>query len=278
MSAPTTSKHNICALSIAGIGISATCDYPKLAQALRRRYRDFPAGEDIHLSVEIRLSGRERSSAMLDTGATFEDGRLHFTAPGYRGLIDETKGKGYLTLSSTQPVEEVEYFLRVAYALLAFQSGGIMLHAAGVVRDEKAYLFFGHSGSGKTTVARLSPNDTVLNDDLVLLMPVHPAEGGGWRVFGTPFWNPTQVRPTPANAPLAALYRLVQDKKVYLQGISTSEAIAELISNVPVIPADPVRSLELLTRLHKILQAVPAHKLHFLPDDSFWGVVESVNQ
>ncbi|MFH1633835.1 MAG: hypothetical protein ABIG63_07460 [Chloroflexota bacterium] len=274
MSAPTISEHNTCALSIAGIGVSATCDNPKLAQALQRRYRDFPAGEDIHLSVEIKLTGRERSSAMLDTGATFEDGRLHFTASGYRGLIDETAGIGQLALSSAQPVEEVEYFLRVAYALLSIQAGGIMLHAAGVGRDGKAYLFFGHSGSGKTTVARLSPNDTVLNDDLVLLMPVPPAEGAGWQVFGTPFWNPTQVRPTPASAPLAALYRLVQDKKVYLQAISTSEAIAELISNVPVIPSDPVRSLELLTRLHKILQTTPAHKLHFLPDDSFWDMAE----
>ena len=270
MSASITSENNTCTLSIAGIGVSATCDNPRLAQALRYRYRDFPAGADIHLSVAIRLLGRERSSAMLDTGTTFEDGRLHFTAPGYRGVIDAAEGKGSLAISSAQPIEEVEYFLRVAYALLAFHLGGIMLHAAGIARDEKAYLFFGHSGSGKTTVARLSPNDTVLNDDLVLLMPAED----GWQVFGTPFWNPTQVKPTPANAPLAAMLRLVQDKKVYLQAISTSEAIAELISSVPVISADPLRSLELLTRLHTILQTIPSHKLHFLPDDSFWGVVE----
>ena len=73
--------------------------------------------------------------------------------------------------------EEVEYFLRVIYALLVFQAGGLLFHAAGIVRDGQCYLFFGHSGSGKTTVARLSSTDLVLNDDLVVLIPRQISSG-----------------------------------------------------------------------------------------------------
>ena len=149
-----------------------------------------------------------------------------------------------------------------------------MLHAAAVKHDGRAYIFFGHSGSGKTTIARLSPDDVVLNDDLILLMPDTSAGENKWRVFGTPFWNPTQVKPTPQNAPLASMFRLVQDKNVFLEEINPGEAVAELLSNTPVIPADPLRSPPLLTRLHKIIKAATVSKLHFLPDDSFWRVVK----
>jgi len=176
---------------------------------------------------------------------------------------------GCLQISSQQPVEDIDYIIRGAYALLAFQSGGVMLHSAGIARDGKAFLFFGHSGSGKTTVSRLSSNDTVLNDDLVLILPTD----NGWYVFGTPFWNPTQVKPSPQSAPLARLYRLVQAKKVHIEKITPGEALAELVSSVPVIPEDPLRNRLLMKRLIEIIESLPVQKLHFLPDDSFWKAI-----
>jgi len=186
-----------------------------------------------------------------------------------RGEVDLAAGGAALHLASAHPLSELEYFLRVVYALRAYQAGGLMLHAAGVARGGRAFVFFGHSGSGKTTVARLSPDALVLNDDLVLLMP----DGPGWTVHGTPFWNPTQVRPTAAAAPLAMLLRLVQSTTVYLAPMPFGQALGEMVSSAPVLPADPALCTGVLARCQAILAAVPAHRLHFLPDDSFWGVL-----
>ena len=258
-------------LSIAGIGVAVRCNDASLAARLRRRYRAFPATGTIQLTARIDLAGQLRATALLDTGTTFRDGVLHFTAPGYEGFIDEKAGEAQLLLSSAQPLEEVDYFLRVAYALLALRAGGLLFHAAGIVRRGRGYLFFGHSGSGKTTVARLSPDDLVLNDDLVLLMP----KGRRWVVHATPFWNPTQVRPTCRSVPLTAMFRLVQDKEVYLEEMGRGEMLAELVANVPVIPSDPIRSHKLLEVGRRLLRQVPIYRLHFRPDASFWRVVES---
>jgi hypothetical protein len=256
-------------LGIGSLGVTANLNKPDLAKNLQNCYRDFPLKGVPRLQVDIRLSGQERNSAIQNTGLVFENGELRFTAPGFEGSIQEREGIGQLSLSSQQPAEDIEYFLRVAYALLAFQAGGVMLHAAGILRTGKAYLFFGHSGSGKTTVSRLSTDDMVLNDDLIILMP----NRAGWKVFGTPFWNPTQVKPTPQQAPLAGLFRLVQDRQVYLEKISASTALAELIANVPVIPADLSRTPELIERLKDILVTTPVQRLHFLPDPSFWNII-----
>ena len=259
-------------LEIAGMGFVGVCDSPQVAESLNECYRDFPLGVEPRLGVKVQITGQARKSAILDTGMAFDGGVLKFTAPGFHGYIREADGTGDLTISSLQPVEDIEYFVRVAYALLAFQSGGLMLHAAGIQRGGAAYLFFGHSGSGKTTVSRLSGQEAVLNDDLILLMP----GGEGWMVYGTPFWNPSQVKPSAKHAPLGGLYRLVQDKRVYVEEISSSEALAELIANVPVIPADPTRTPKLISRLQKITQVIPPKRLHFLPDASFWELISLI--
>lgn len=263
---PTTSFT----LAIANIAVTVSCNTPVLTAALWQRYRAFATRESAQFTVRIDLEGTQRASALLDTGIRFHDGVLRFTAPGYEGFINEEAGGGELRLSSAQPVEEVDYFLRVVYALLALHAGGLLLHAAGIVRGGRAYLFFGPSGCGKTTVARLSRSGRVLNDDLVLLLPA----AKGWQAYATPFWSPSQVRPTgPAAAPIAEMFRLVQDIEVYREEISQAEALAALMASVPVVTSDPQRVYRVLDVCRHLLQTVPVARLHFRRDASFWRLV-----
>jgi hypothetical protein len=78
------------------------------------------------------------------------------------------------------------------------------------------------------------------------------------------------------SALVTALFRLVQDRSVYLEKIGQGQAIAEIVSNVPVIPVDPERSVALLERCRHLLKTIPLRRLHFLLDDTFWNVVERI--
>jgi hypothetical protein len=262
-------------LAIAGIDIRVYCNSPAVADRLRLRYAGFPASSQPKFESWVNLEGDLRSHALLDTGVVFQGQVLHFTAQGYMGQIGVKENKGQLALSSKQPLEDIDYFIRVVCALLAFEKGGMMFHAAGVVREGFAFLFFGHSGAGKTTAARLSANALILNDDLLVLLPRdRSAEPrNSWTAYATPFWNPTQVKPTSEFAPVVGLFRLVQDRKVFLEPMSKAQALAEFLSNIPVIPEDPQRNAELIARSMQLLTDIPAFRLHFLPDDSFWRVI-----
>src|SRR3989304_5461427 len=199
MKGPSDSVWFSTTFSVGDFGVAIECDDASLAEGLRRRYRHFSARTAIRFTACIHLAGDAGTSALSDTALVFSEGLAHFAAPGYEGTIDDKIGRGWLTLSSAQPVNDVDYFMRVASALLAFRFGGLLFHAAGIVRSGRGYVFFGYSGSGKTTVARLAsdaavlnavvpnavvPNAVVLNDDLLLLMP----SSLGWVVHATPFW------------------------------------------------------------------------------------------
>jgi hypothetical protein len=263
-------------LGIANFSFKVKCNHDKLVENLAVRYAAFPPGQTNQFTAQINLVGTKRISSLLDTKTNFQNGILNFSAPGYHGYINEKAGDGYLELSSAYPVEDIDYFLRVALALIAYNAGYVLIHTAGIIRNDHAYLFFGHSGSGKTTICQSSLNASslgaykILNDDLILLQPY----GEIWLAHGTPFWNPTQIKPCNQNAPVAGMYYLIQDKQVFTQKLSKSKAIAALISNIPVIPQDPVRSIHLLNLLNQIQNTAPVYELHFLPDNSFWNVIQ----
>ena len=262
-------------LGIADFTLQINCNDAHLTDTLAARYADFPPGQTATFFAQVDWVGEERCSSLLDTNTNFQDGTLHFSAPGYQGHIDEKSRQGYLRLSSAKPVEDIDYFLRVVLALLAHQTGSILMHTAGVIRKDRAYLFFGHSGSGKTTVCRLSMDDSptsnqaILNDDLVLLQPMQ----NHWLAHGTPFWNPTQFKPSNRCAPVAGMYLLIQDTHVYAQILASGKATAALISNVPIIPQDPLRSVQLFDTLARLQKSITIYELHFLPDNSFWDVI-----
>ena len=147
-----------------------------------------------------------------------------------------------LTLRSTSPVAQMEYFLRILYALLAEAHGGLMLHCAGILAPSGVHLFIGQSGSGKSTAASLSRGrGMVLNDDLIVLRP----EQGRWIAYGTPFWNFETIDRDgqTASAAVAGIYTLVKDPNVFLEPLSAAAAVAALIGSCPVVNGDPGRAL-----------------------------------
>jgi len=229
-----------------------------------------------HLVAEVVVEHSSSPRSAQEPDLSFKAGRLVLEAPGVSGWIEADKGRGHLTLNTSHIVEQVEYFLRAACALVAFETGGLLLHAAGVVHRGQAYLFFGHSGSGKTTVAGFArPGDLLLNDDLVVLS----SHDDRWTAWATPFSSlPGAFNLGPCAAPVAALFRLVQSPSVFAEPLHPAQAVAELVSSAPVVSADPTRSAALLDRCTMLARQVPLYALHFRRDASFWKVVDQVTR
>jgi hypothetical protein len=255
-----------------------------LAREAEARYASFVASDTAPAIFTARVEvvqggGPVRATPTVDVrlrqeNTAAEEYRLD--APGFRARIDLSHGAGELTLDSAVLLADLEHFLRVVVALLAFREDGLLIHAAGLRSDGRVRLFIGQSGSGKSTAVALSPHALALNDDLIVLR----SHREGWTAYGTPFWNmeTSHREGETACGPLTGIYKLVQDSQVYAEALSPAAATAELVANCPVINGSPSHLSALLLRCRQLASAVPVQRLHFRKDSSFWQILQPLDQ
>ena len=255
-------------IMIAGLALELHTADSRLAAHIRQYYAPFISVEPAARCLELSLSAA--AGRHPDPVLRWQPDGLYFAPPGFTATIPADLRAAHAVLHPDLAAVQLEYLLRVIYALLLLNHGGALFHAAGVVAAGRAWVFFGHSGSGKTTVTRLLAVYPCLNDDLIALVPT-PA---GWLAHATPFWNPTSRRALVAPpAPLGGLFRLVQAPAVAVRPLSPALALAEWLASVPVVATAPQHAARVLAIGQLLLQTTNCYRLEFLPDASFWPAV-----
>jgi len=168
----------------------------------------------------------------------------------------------------------LEIFLRVYCAWQAIERGGFLLHAASIVRDGRTYIFFGHSGAGKSTVSRLTGDSGfVLSDDITLVT----READAYQAHSVPFraFDKGRVVSERRTYPVAGLYQLAQARRNRVERLPAARAVAAVLSCLPfvtdnLLPNDPAQMMALLQRA---LAEIPAFRLEFTRSADFWEPV-----
>ena len=166
----------------------------------------------------------------------------------------------------------MENFLRTLYAWFCVKNDSILLHAAGVIRNGEGYVFFGPSGAGKTTTTYLAAKQGhILSDDLVIIRK----HKGQYHLYGVPFKGELSDAPrSNKHAPLKGIFRLRQDDSHYLEPLSTTTAIAELVASAPFVVRELSLSPDLISVCTDLARSTTVQQLHFKRDDGFWEVID----
>lgn len=200
-----------------------------------------------------------------------QDNRLMIISSEYSGYMDLRKMEGEVNILPAWALVALANFLKNLYSTLILFGEGLMLHAAGVVKDDRAYIFFAPSGGGKSTIAGLSSKYTILTDELVAIRRAN----GSFNAYGTPFWGSDRDKGRGINSSfkIGGLFKLVKDNKVYLKRFPHSHAIAEILT-MPQCYYNLESVEKLLNSFTNLVKAVPCYELHFLPDSSFWRYID----
>jgi hypothetical protein len=239
---------------------------------------------DIHVEWVDSLSS-VGGNQIFDSGGAWrlyeaEGGfRLDFHAPifgerPYRRLLTDHRfsqvtlqmnegslaGTAYVVAPLAYPSDELLIMHRLT------QERAIELHGVGIVGpDGASNLFVGHSGAGKSTMARLwtSLHDVeILSDDRIIV------RDDATRIFmyGTP-WHGEAHFALPQRAPLQRIFVLEHGQGNVLTRLTRSQMVAELFARsfVPFHRHEYVDSA--LSFLERVADSVPCYRYCFEPDE-----------
>mgnify|MGYP002553096255 CR=1 FL=1 len=162
----------------------------------------------------------------------------------------------------------VDSMLRILYSQAVVLHHGFMLHSAAVVRDGKAVLFMGKSGTGKSTHAQLWLREfagtSLLNDDNPV---VRVSADGTVTVYGSP-WSGKTPCYRNAEAPVEAMVRLEQAPVNRYTELSNIDAFVAVLPGVSVITHSRKLYGEACNSVVEALKRVKVGKLECTPEPS----------
>jgi hypothetical protein len=260
-------------LNIGHLGLTLVCEEDWLYKLIVDRYSGYLVNHryDKQIVIDRAVCSSDRLS--FPEEVEFRNDVLEVKSPTCIGQLDLKRGDGHLVVGDEQTIQSIDYYLRVVFSVMGYMAGGFLFHGAGIARSEGVHVFFGYSGSGKSTIAKFSSSELILSDDLVLIMP----KDNGWHVCSTPFWNQTDPHMPPSENKLIALYRLVKAKSVFLEPLNQGEAVAEMIASIPIITLAPKFINQLITRCLGVYSSTPCYRLHFRRDGTFWKVIDELH-
>ena len=160
----------------------------------------------------------------------------------------------------------VDSMLRILYSQAVVLHHGFMLHSAAVVRDGKAVLFMGKSGTGKSTHAQLWLREfagtSLLNDDNPV---VRVSADGTVTVYGSP-WSGKTPCYRNAEAPVEAMVRLEQAPVNRYTELSNIDAFVAVLPGVSVITHSRKLYGEACSSVVEALKCVKVGKLECTPE------------
>jgi hypothetical protein len=280
-------------IEIAGINFSILCPSASIVQDSDPAYKSFlKAEKDLSaINVEIDLEvgfmpDTEGMKRLFDSGESWficeDDDRffLSLSHPASRkktvwtALFDRSMTKvtiycseRLVTKKGKRSVVSNPFHYPLDQLLLMYvlaQKGGIILHAAGMVVNEKGCLFLGRSGAGKSTLVRLcSGRDDFdfLSDDRIVVRKL----GDGYKAYGTP-WPGEAGIATNRGVSLSAIFFIYHGSENRIKEMSRKEALERLLPVISISWYDRKAVEEILDFCDGMVSHVPAFELYFKPD------------
>jgi len=258
-------------LAIAGLRATVVTRHRDILAVVRDRYKGFlsPGTADWRIEVDVRPATGHRSDDDVLVSRDGAPGRFVVRRGDFAATVDLPVRRASVAFLDANEYS-IDSFLRILYSLALVEARGLIVHAASLIRNGRAYLFCGRSGSGKTSLARLSTDATLLSDELSIVRT-----SDQWaRCHGTPFWGELARAGDDGSGRLAGIYFLQHGRQHAVKAVTRRQALERLLPNVLFFARDADLTARVLEIAAGLIEAVPCFDLSFRLDPGFWEVVD----
>lgn len=269
MQLPANPRNHDVVIEIGGLPIAVQTTDAAFESILMGRYRDY-VKRDVASEFSLRVNLIQPGSFDPDADAEvwLEDRQWRMERGDFRARWNPAEHQGEV-MQSANPYS-IDSVLRIVHTLMLAPQGGFLLHASSAVRNGKAFLFSGLSEAGKTTMARLAPNDvSLLTDEASYVRKVD----GRYMAYGTPFAGELGVAGENISAPIAALYLLAKGPENRIDQIDPAVAIRRLLRNILFFAHQSDLVRQVFESACAFVAAVPVYQLTFFPDQRVWELI-----
>ena len=176
------------------------------------------------------------------------------------------EGSRIAYFSGNLDVSLLRFACWIAFGVLIAPQKAVAIHTSTIVFHDKAVIFLGESGTGKSTHTRLwrehIPHSKLLNDD----SPIIRLADGVPTAFGSP-WSGKTPCYRNESYPIAAFVRLRQAPFNRIERLSVVNAIGALLPSCPPAFAyDAALQDNICNTLSQLIARTPVYRLDCLPD------------
>jgi hypothetical protein len=256
-------------IEIGGIPIALETNDAGFVTLLRGRYGDYMRlGGKSEFKFRVELIEPDSFNPDDDAAVWLEDGEWRLERGDFRARWSPETREGLIR--QTPNPYSIDSVLRITHTLLLAKTGGFLLHASSAVRNGKAFLFSGLSEAGKTTIARLAPQDaTLLTDEASYVRRLNDQ----YLAYGTPFAGELGEPGKNISAPIAAVYLLAKSQENRITKIEPAEATRRLLRNILFFAHDEELVRHVFESACAFVAAVPVYELSFFPDERVWDLI-----
>lgn len=202
-----------------------------------------------------------------------DDKYIYFWTYHLAGYLNKDKfsGKAFLCIGNEKKAYYILNDLILGYcSWWSIHKGGFVIHGASIIKDEKAYIFFGPPSIGKTTICLLSEQREIISDEYSLVIP----KNDNYFVYRPPQKKSfTKLKDWKEGFQLEGLFKLKQDNSTFLEEVPSSIMTSELLANLLFAHAYNVLGNQALINAVSLIKRFKKGILHFQKNLNFWEVI-----
>jgi len=264
------------------LSIKISCPSNYFLKKINKRYNGFigkiESKPSFELDIKNPISFRRRTNYYINKN-TSNELRLEFNiTKDYSSIKIDKKRNNGIYYTRKKDLYHFNLILPIIIRILLNGNKGTGFHATSIINNRKGYIFFGSSGSGKTTICKSLKKGIILHDDMTLIREIN----GKFKVGSVPRKTLLKnICKKNKSAELKACFRIIKSNKNKLVKLSKKDAL-KLIKQATQDDTCAwqidkyINTKKQSQVLSNLVKKVDIYDLYFRKKCDFWGLINEI--